>query len=174
MLRQKCSLVGLPPKSHVSEIKSLAMVSNAMQGVPQNLQRIVKGLLPFANQKCNLWQKHDKRPQNNQPHWEKQKYYIGQKFIILMYCMEFVIRCNNLGLNNSIKILVCHKMPDWKQVVGVCAFWCRPLQLQERRRGGGSNKSGRCGVKVGPADLKVQWVNLAGQGCNLDQYFLQF
>ena len=102
------------------------------------------------------------QPQKKQSTTLREAEVLGWKLDILKYCMV------------ELKCLVCHKMPDWKQVVGVCAFWCRPLRLQDRRRGGGENKSGRCGVKVGPADLKVQWVNLAGQGCNLDQYFLQF
>ena len=52
-------------------------------------------------------------------------------------------------------------------------FCRRPLRQQDRRRGGW-NKSGDVeAVKVGPADLKLQWVNLA-KGFNLDKYILQF
>ena len=44
VLSQKCSLVGLLPKSHIRDKKA---VSNA--SVPQNLQRIVKGSMSAAN-----------------------------------------------------------------------------------------------------------------------------
>ena len=41
MLSQKCSLVGLPAKSEIPDKK--------LGNEPQNLQRIVKGLLSTAN-----------------------------------------------------------------------------------------------------------------------------